>query len=340
MKERNFFYDLEFIEGKQTKFGIVKTKETIDLISIGMVSSEGYEYYAICSDFNLYEAWNRYDEKIEIMSGDARNKFPEGRKYKEYWIRENVLKKVWQDLYKKYLKDEYGYLRRNYSTFSYTSLKYLLEMYGKPKKQIAKELIKFVYGFDPVNYSKDEISQLLPSEVKFHGYYSAYDHVCLCWIFGVMNDLPELFPKYTIDVKQMFDREVRNIISKYSVLKDNKFGIMIYDFKIASNKIKESSYYPKQNENTLHSAIEDARWIKLLYEFVITMEKPFKQLNSEYVNAVDQIVKMTKDHLLDAKRCSNYIAGYLTPSEISKITALTGKEVIHMNDGGVNYYKL
>ena len=39
------------------------SKPTIDLISIGIVSSDGSEYYAISKDFNLKEAWNRVDEK-------------------------------------------------------------------------------------------------------------------------------------------------------------------------------------------------------------------------------------------------------------------------------------
>ena len=60
------YYDTEFLEGTQDirLFGIktgLKTKPTIDLISIGMVNQTGEEHYAISKDFNLKEAWNRYD---------------------------------------------------------------------------------------------------------------------------------------------------------------------------------------------------------------------------------------------------------------------------------------
>ena len=55
-----YFFDTEFLEGTQkTVFG--KTPPTIDLISIGIVSEEGREFYAVSKDFNLKDAWNRYD---------------------------------------------------------------------------------------------------------------------------------------------------------------------------------------------------------------------------------------------------------------------------------------
>ena len=67
-----YFYDTEFLEGKQDrrflgiKYG--KTLPTIDLISIGIVCEDGREYYAISKDFNLKEAWNRFD--LNYGSGD------------------------------------------------------------------------------------------------------------------------------------------------------------------------------------------------------------------------------------------------------------------------------
>ena len=63
-----YFLDTEFIEGTQKSWFGINTKPTIDLISIGIVAEDGREYYAISKDFNLKEAWNRYDEKInELM---------------------------------------------------------------------------------------------------------------------------------------------------------------------------------------------------------------------------------------------------------------------------------
>ena len=64
-----YFMDFEFLEGyiPVKIFGLnipkclIKPNNTIQPISIGLVSSDNREYYAISKDFNLKEAWNRYD---------------------------------------------------------------------------------------------------------------------------------------------------------------------------------------------------------------------------------------------------------------------------------------
>ena len=96
-----YFIDTEFLEGSQK--GLFKeTKPTIDLISIGIVAEDGRDYYAISKDFNLKEAWNRYDEKINMdykpsFYGDSDGHY-NPQFIKEYWIRDNVLKPIWEEL--------------------------------------------------------------------------------------------------------------------------------------------------------------------------------------------------------------------------------------------------
>jgi hypothetical protein len=51
---------------------------------------------------------------------------------------------------------------------------------------------------------QDLLSFIDPSPV-FYGYYCAYDWVVFCWIFGRMVDLPEGYPMYCRDLKQMAD---------------------------------------------------------------------------------------------------------------------------------------
>lgn len=154
-----YYYDTEFLEGTQgikTWFGKVQTEPTIDLISIGIVSDDNREYYAISKDFNLQEAWNRYDYKP----------YPnENSQYqKVYWIRDNVLKPIHWELsqeqedhclsYKtwcKIVERKDGYSDRHYKT-----LQKLINKYGKTNKQIAQEIKDFVYANNVQTTLKDK----------------------------------------------------------------------------------------------------------------------------------------------------------------------------------------
>lgn len=255
----NYFLDTEFLEGTQkTFFG--KSKPTIDLISIGLVSEDGREYYAISKDFNLKEAWNRYDLKPDIDNGGMK---------KVYWIRENVLKPIWKELSSRYLAETTGisgkrtYSRLIYSRFSYDSLSGLIGIYGKPNKQIAEEAINFIYS-EPAKY--DGISNMhltkLSSEAMenirrgyiepiFYGYYSSYDWVVFCWLFGKMIDLPKGFPMYCRDLKQTLDE------------KQKSHG---HDRDGREIDLTKTGFFPKQL-NT-HNALSDARFTMELYKFL------------------------------------------------------------------------
>lgn len=113
---------------------------------------------------------------------------------------------------------------------------HLPEMWsGKPlpvecklRKQIADDLIHFC---DPEKYGKPE----------FWGYYSAYDHVALCQLFGRMMDLPKGFPRYTNDIEQLCD-------------------------SLGNPKLPE----PSKGE---HHALADARWIRQAWEFLQTIKE-------------------------------------------------------------------
>ena len=93
-----YFIDFEFLEGDiPVKFlgcnipkWLIKPNNTIQPISIGLVSSDGREYYAISKDFNLKEAWNRWQYNDKYVSG-------KNQQGKDYWIRENVLKPIFEE---------------------------------------------------------------------------------------------------------------------------------------------------------------------------------------------------------------------------------------------------
>lgn len=246
-----YFLDTEFLEGPQKRFfGFSQTKPTIDLISIGIFAEDGRIYYAISKDFNLKEAWNRYDSKINRA-------YPNGPEYiREYWIRENVLKHIFNELCK---KDSNKYISLD---FTYMNLKFLLNKYGKSNEQIAQEIKLFtIYLIDFENECSGGImSQIKQTEegIEFYAYYADYDWVVFCWLFGRMIDLPTVFPKYCRDLKQMLDEKQKEV--KY------------YGYKKDSGRIGSFLDLKKQKDypvNPLeHNALADAEWNKRLYEFI------------------------------------------------------------------------
>ena len=263
-----YFIDTEFLEGKQKEsFPISLFRKekpnTIDLISIGIVAENGKEYYAISKDFNLKEAWNRYDLVQE--SGDMRNIFPNGKKL--YWVRENVLKPIYYELIGK----DIGF--HDYDRFfTYESLKNLIHKKGKTNKEIATEIQEFVYGFAIKGYDENEFqketTQKLISNFKepieFYAYYADYDWVVFCWLFGKMMDLPDGFPMYCKDLKQMLDDKASWITKNDKVFIENGYSKIEDAIKL----LKIHVHYPKQDSSKSHNAIEDARWNKQLFEFL------------------------------------------------------------------------
>jgi hypothetical protein len=87
----------------------------------------------------------------------------------------------------------------------------------KPRALIAQELEAF-FGPDPVWWA----------------WFGAYDHVALCQLWGGMPDLPRAFPRFTLDVRQLWEHLGRPTL-------------------------------PKQRTG-LHDALEDARHVRVKYE--------------------------------------------------------------------------
>jgi len=216
-----YFLDTEFIEGTQSAL-FSYTKPTIDLISIGIVAEDGREYYAISKDFNLKEAWNRYQY----------TSFGNNHKVKEYWIRDNVFLPI-------YLDKIHGDIR-NHVPFSYSTMKGILKGFGKTNKQIAKEIKDYVY------YKSEEhklaCCLAFDNIVKpqFYGYYSAYDWVAFCWLFGKMIDLPKGFPMFAFDIQQ----------------------------RIEEYKIDKELLLKEVPQINCHNALQDAIWNKNAYTWI------------------------------------------------------------------------
>jgi hypothetical protein len=59
---------------------------------------------------------------------------------------------------------------------------------------------------------RDEVLDFLtegPGQVELWAWYAAYDHVALCQLYGSMTALPRALPRFTRDLRQLWD-EVGN----------------------------------------------------------------------------------------------------------------------------------
>lgn len=278
----NFYFDTEFNQrlhkplfGKQHVF--------IDLISIAIVKDNDQHYYAINKDFDIKAAWFAY--QLEQVSGDQRNIYPEG--IKKYWLRENVLKPIWEELsYREYREDPnfikqefwdildgmpeekrfpffvsemlpYGWRRFDCSDF-----KRLVKKYGRTKKQIAKEVRSFIWcSFD----SPDDMEE---QGVDLYAYFASFDYVLLGSIFGLMKDLPMGFPMYCKDLKQYVDDKADMLIAQGigTHTEGNKYYPK--NKQEAIEWIERYPAYPKQENE--HNALADANWNKKLHKFLKT----------------------------------------------------------------------
>jgi hypothetical protein len=259
-----YFIDTEFLEGTQKeKFPInlfrKSTPPTIDLISIGIVSEDGREYYAISKDFNLKEAWNRFDLK-EVKTnntGDIRDYT--SSKVKEYWIRENVLKNLFNN-------NKFGHYEE---IETFTQFKNLVNHFGKSREEIAEEVKNYV-NCKQYMFNQDNVlvgRTFIKQPVSFYAYFADYDWVAFCWLFGKMLDLPKEFPKYCRDLKQEFDDLILSNLTNLEFWKRNQYTGCPNNFEHGLNMIKKGNPdYPRQTNE--HNALADARWNKELHKFI------------------------------------------------------------------------
>src|SRR6478752_5664613 len=123
-----YFLDTEFHEYKRkVKFLGITLKEidTIDLISIGIVSEAGRDFYAINRDFDIKAAWENE------------------------WLRINVLYEIYNHLKYSHLERSRNFAVGLYKLkFSLKYLTFLVRTYGYSQNAIANDICEFIYGED------------------------------------------------------------------------------------------------------------------------------------------------------------------------------------------------
>lgn len=182
---------------------------------------------------------------IGIVCEDGREYYAISNQYWYYkadnWVKKNVIIPL-------YLQTVHGDNRNRYDAqnFHYA--------YGISNRTIAKEILEFMGCWRDQHFWRT--GEDVP---EIYGYYSDYDWVLFCSLFGRMIDLPEGFPMYCRDLKQMLDEHV---------MRDDLFGAASDDLPF-SEKIKLvkswEGFPPQENE---HNALADAKWNFELYKFL------------------------------------------------------------------------
>jgi hypothetical protein len=154
-----FFLDTEFIED-----GV-----TIDLISIGIVSEDGREYYAVNKECDFRRA--------------------------SQWVLENVLEPIGLG--------QGGFCCVNLSDPSTSPRTKETVLASRSREQIVHEVIAFLCPNSSSLLSGIPLATTVEEELKsveIYAAWGAYDWVVFCQLWGQMMDLPNGMPFYYNDV--------------------------------------------------------------------------------------------------------------------------------------------
>jgi hypothetical protein len=114
-----------------------------------------------------------------------------------------------------------------------------------PKPEMKKHgdywLQHWPVGYVPHSEIAEEVLAFVGDDTpEFWAYYADYDWVAFCQLFGTMMDLPKGWPYFCLDIKQLAD-------------------------SLGNPKLPEQS-------TTEHHALEDARWNKQAYDFLMVLK--------------------------------------------------------------------
>lgn len=232
---------------------------TIDLISIGMVTEDGRELYLINRECD----WSKASD----------------------WVRENVIAQLRPTT-------------ENFVTHREIRDRVLAFLGWRTERELHEEAAG--YGLDTAFFTFSNIDPDLlvkpAHKLELWGYYSAYDHVVFCQLFGTMMNLPKGMPMYTRDLKQ--------------------WCAQLGDPPL-----------PEQGKGE-HDALADARWNREAHRFLTdhaeqqrrarnahlwsiatgqgeTASPPEEPLHI-YADSRQTALHVIKDHGLDPQRCEIY----------------------------------
>lgn len=231
------FYDLEFLERCDPE----KNSGSIDFISIGVVSEDGNEYYAVNSDIQTDKGLHDRISEHDFLAKEVIRHLPllDDRAVAEQ-LREAAINSDQNGVYFRPGRSDAEYLDQRDPVRLDWALD-LNERDVKPRWVIANEVRQ--YFLDRLDHGLHDDDQDDVGEVELWANYGAYDHVRLMWLWGPMIKRPKHLPMFTHDLQQ-FARFI---------------GVSRKDF-------------PKQ-ESGHHDALADARQDQAIWTFLDAQHK-------------------------------------------------------------------
>lgn len=240
-----YYIDTEFIEGfHKPLFG--KRRHFIDLISIGIVASDGREYYAISNEFNPKDADDWVKENVIAKLPQKAQSIYDSPRLRKNCLLYKSNKQIAQDIF----------------NFINPDLGFHVSAYNNSELKEGRRLYKH---FEDHNVKSE--GEIYVAQPEFYAYYADYDWVVFCSLFGRMIDLPKGFPMYCKDLKQSFDDKALLLYNR-ELRKRNREGGDIKGLSLQSTMdyLKIHKDYPRQENE--HSALDDARWNMELHKFL------------------------------------------------------------------------
>jgi hypothetical protein len=194
---------------------------------------------------------------IGIVAEDGREYYAVSSDYNYHdadkWVQENVILPIYKETI-------VGDNRNRFDVDRFH------KTYGKTNKQIAQEVFEFCTQ-DTITIEKAKYYDIAYKykDIEFYAYYADYDWVVFCSLFGRIIDLPKGFPIYCRDLKQSLDTYNEKVWFPDSKKYMEETDIQVTK-ELALSKLKSLDTFPKQENE--HSALDDARWDKELYNFL------------------------------------------------------------------------
>jgi hypothetical protein len=222
------FYDLEFLENGHT----------IELISIGIVSDDGSEYYAVNSDIQTDKDLHERISEHDFLAKEVIKHLPlvDDHKVAEQLKAAAMSKRTpyFEPSSRQYTDDA-------------TRLDWELDMTDidvKPKWVIANEVQK--YFLNRLDHGIHDPEMDDEGEVELWANYGAYDHVGLMQLWGPMIKRPKNLPMFTHDL-QHFAHEIgfsradfpEQEAAKHDALADARHNQLIWSFLDAQRRRQE-----------------------------------------------------------------------------------------------------